>query len=156
MAPLAVPWPRNFRPTPNNFATMLHTLSAAIGTGGVALTGTATTTVYVPLPRGRTVFVYNASMQGVTAAGGSGTITAQLVRMNNQGTPAAVTLTAATSITAGVISGTDNNVEWTVTPAARSDNVCLPGDTLMWKIVAAATAATAPQLTGVVEVAVIS
>lgn len=155
MAPLKTPWPRNFRPQPNNFASLFETLSASIGTGGTSLTGTATTTVYVPVPRARTFAVINASMQGNTAAGGSDTITAQLVRINNAGTPANITLTAATSITATVISGTDNNVEWTITPASASANVLNPGDTLMWKIVAAGTAATQPALKGVVEIATI-
>ncbi len=156
MAPLPAPWPRNFRPAPNNFGALFQTLSAAIGTGGTALTGTATTTIFIPVPRGRTFAVYNASMQGQTAAGGSGAITAQLVRYDATNA-ANITLTAATSITATIISSaTINNVEWTVTPASTSANVCNPGDSLWWSVVAAATAATAPQLKGTVEIAVIS
>lgn len=156
MAPLPAPWPRNFRPGPNNFKAEFQTLSAAIGTGGRALTGTATTNVFVPVPRGRTFFVYNAAMQGPTAAGGDGAITAQLIRYDATNA-AAVTLTAATSITATVISSaTVNNVEWTITPASVSANVCNPGDSLYWKVAAAGTAATAPELRGTVEIAVIS
>jgi len=156
MAPLKTPWPRNFRPAPNNFAAQFQTLSAAIGTGGRALTGTATTTVFVPVPRGRTFVIYNAAMQGPTAAGGSGAITAQLVRYDATNS-SAVTLSAATSITATIIaSATVNNVEWTVTPASTSANVCNPGDSLYWEVAAAATAATAPELKGTVEIAIIS
>lgn len=156
MAPLPAPWPRNFRPGPGNFRAEFQTLSAAIGTGGRALTGTATTNVFVSVPRGRTFFVYNAAMQGPTAAGGDGAITAQLIRYDATNA-AAVTLTAATSITAGIISSaTVNNVEWTITPASVSANVCNPGDSLYWKIAAAGTAATAPELRGTVEIAVIS
>lgn len=153
MAPLPVPFPRNFRPTPGNFAAQFQTLSAAIGTGGRALTGTATTTLFVSVPRGRTFCVYNASMQGPTAAGGDGAITAQLVRYSG----GEITLTAATSITATIISSaTVNNVEWTVTPASTSANICVPGDSLYWKVAAAGTAATAPELKGVVEIAIVS
>jgi hypothetical protein len=156
MAPLKSPWPRNFRPAPNSFASQFNTLSAAIGTGGRALTGTATTNVFVDVPRARTFAVINASMQGPTAAGGDGVITAQLIRYDSTNA-SAITLTAATSITAGVISSaTVNNVEWTVTPASTSANVCVPGDSLYWKVAAAGTAATAPELRGVVEIAVIS
>lgn len=156
MAPLKTPWPRNFRPNPNNFGAQFQTLSAAIGTGGRALTGTATTNVFVAVPRGRTFAIYNAAMQGPTAAGGDGAITAQLVRYDATNA-AAVTLTAATSITATVISSaTVNNVEWTITPASVSANVCNPGDSLYWTVIAAGTAATAPELRGVVEIAVIS
>ena len=153
MAALNIPWPRNFRPRPGAFGAQFQTLSAAIGTAGKTVVGTATTTVWVPVPRARTLYIYNASMQGPTAAGGSDTITAQIVK-NSGGTE--TTLTAATSITAGVISSaTVNNVEWTITPATSSANVLDAGDSLYWKIVAAATAATAPELKGVVEVAVI-
>lgn len=156
MAPLPAPWPRNFRPNPNNFAAQFQTLSAAIGTGGTALTGTASTTVFVSVPRARTFAVINASMQGQTAAGGDGAITAQLARYDATHS-AEITLTAATSITATIISSaTVNNVEWTITPASKSANVLVPGDSLYWIIVAAATAATAPQLKGVVEAAIIS
>lgn len=155
MAPLPAPWPRNFRPNPGNFRAQFETLSVAIGTGGLALTGTATTTAYVAVPRARTVAVINASMQGLTAAGGSGAITAQLCKITAAGT--AVTLTAATSITATIIgSATNNSVEWTITPALPADNVLVPGDNLCWKIVAAATAATAPQLQACAEIALIS
>lgn len=154
MAPLPSPWPRNFRPTPGNFATQFQTLSVALGTGGFTLVGTATNTVFLAVPRARTFAVVNASMQGLTAAGGSGAITAQLIRLSGS---TAITLTAATSITATIIgSASKNNVEWTITPALPGDNVCVPGDTLHWAVVAAATAATAPQLAACVEVAVIS
>ena len=156
MAPLPVPWPRNFRPNPNNFNVLFNTLSASLGTGGRALSTSTTTNVYLGIPRGRTFAVYNASMQGPTAFSGSGAMSAQLVRLNNQASPTAVTLTAATSITAGVItSATDNNVEWTITPATNGANVCLPGDTLYWKCIVAGDS-TAGELKAVVDIAVIS
>ena len=138
MAPLQTPWPRNFRPKPGNFASAFNTLHRQIGTGGVALTGTATTTVWVGVPRARTFAVINASMQGGGAAAGGGAITAQLIA-NQSGTDR--TLTAATSITATVISG--NNIEWTITPASPGFNVLTPGDTLRWEVVAATTVTTA-------------
>ena len=154
MAPLPAPWPRNFRPTPGNFKAEFQTLSAALGTGGFTIVGTATNTVFLAVPRARTFAVVNASMQGLTAAGGSGAITAQLIRLSGS---TAITLTAATSITATIIaSASKNNVEWTITPASSSANVCVPGDTLHWEVVAAATAATAPQLTACAEIAIIS
>ena len=154
MAPLKAPWPRNFRPNPNNFGDLFNTLAAAIGTGGFPVAGTATNLVYVGVPAARRFMVYNASMQGPTAFSGASAITAQLIRANNQGTPTAVTLTAATSITATIIAGADNNVEWTITPASNGANVLLPGDTLYWKIICLGDI-TQGQLTGVVEAAII-
>jgi len=141
-------WPRNFRPRPGSFATMFAVLGAAIGTGGVALTGTATTTIYVPVPAARVFSVTSAGIQGPTPADGSGNITAQLIR-NNAGTP--VTLTAATSIKAAVL--TSDCTDWPIT-ATDQNRTCNAGDTLRWEVVAAATVGTAPQITGVVEIAI--
>jgi hypothetical protein len=142
-------WPRNFRPQPGFFGALLLSMGAAIGTGGVPLTGTATTTVFVPVPAARKFAVTGASMQGPTAAVGGSTITAQLIR-DNAGTP--VTLTAATSITNAVITGLCT--DWPVT-ASDANRTCNAGDTLRWEVVAATTVTTAPQLTGQVEISVI-
>lgn len=147
---LSLGWPRNWRPQPNSFGALLNTLSAAIGTGGTALTGTATTTVWVAAPGARTYAVNSAGMVGGVAAGGSGAITAQLIR-DNAGS--AVTLTAANSITATNIAGI--SVDWPIT-ATNQNRVCNPGDTLRWEVVAAGTVGTVPALVGVVEIGLIS
>lgn len=140
-------WPRNFRPLPGDFGALFNTLGAAIGTGGVPLTGTATTTVYVSTPAARYWSVESAGMQGPTVAAGGSTITAQLVK--NPASP--VTLTAATSIKSDVITTDCQDWPITATGASRSG---VPGDTLAWLLVAATTVTTAPQLTGVVEIAI--
>lgn len=149
-------WPTNFRPNPGNFGAQFQTLSRALGTGGTPLTGTATTTVYLGIPRMTQVEVVNAAMQGPTAATGSGAVTAQLCKYDATAA-ARVTLTAATSLTSDVItSATNNNVEWTIT-AARPNRTVLAtnGDTLFWEIAAAGTV-TGPQLTAIAEVAVVT
>lgn len=142
-------WPRNFRPLPNDFGALFNILGAEIGTGGVALTGTATTTVYLSTPGARTFSVTSAGMQGPTPAVGGSTVTAQLIR-NNAGTP--VTLTAANSIKSDFVLG--DSTDWPVT-ATDANRTCAPGDTLRWEIVAATTVTTAPQLMGTVEIAVV-
>lgn len=146
-------WPRNFRPLPSDFGAMFQTLSRAIGTGGVALTGTATTSVYLGVPASRTFAVVAASGQGLLGATGASAITAQLVRINNQGTPANVTLTAAQDITTTVYTGTDNNVDFPIT-ATDVQATCFPGDTLLWKVVCVGNV-TAPVLSLAAEIAVI-
>lgn len=119
---------------PGDFGIMLNTLSEAIGTGGIALTGTATTSVYLGVPASRTFKVVGASAQGNLGFTGASAITAQLVRINNQSTPANVTLTAAQDITTTVFTGTDNNVDFPIT-ATPENSYCSPGDTLLWKVV---------------------
>lgn len=147
-------WPFNFRPHPSDFGAMFQTLSRAFGTGGVALTGTATTSLYLGVPASRKFSVRAGSVQGLLGATGASAITAQLVRINNQGAnPANVTLTAAQDITTTVFTGTDNNVDFPIT-ATDANCLCDPGDTLLWKIVCVGNV-TAPNLTAVAEIAII-
>jgi hypothetical protein len=131
---------------------MFQTLARGIGTGGVALTGTATTSVYVPVPASRTFQVVAASGQGYLGFTGASAITAQLIRENNQGTPAAVTLTAAADITTTVFTGADNNVDIPIT-ATATNRTCQPGDTLRWEVVCVGNV-TAGVLQLVTEIAV--
>lgn len=147
-------YPYQFRPRPGDFGAQFQTLSNGIGNAGVTLTGTATTSVYLSVPASRLFKVVAASIQGFTGAAGGSTITAQLVRNNNQGTPTAQTLTAAQDITTTVFTGTDNNVDVPITVTDQLAT-CAPGDTLLWKIVAATTITTVPSLRVSAEVSVI-
>ncbi len=145
---------RYFRPVPADFGAALISLGRAIGTGGVALTGTATTSVYLPVPASRTFAVVAASGQGLLGATGASAITAQLVRINNQiSSPSAITLTAAQDIKTAIFSGTDNNVDFPIT-ATPSNATCSPGDTLLWKVVCTGDV-TAPNLVLCSEITVI-
>lgn len=144
-------WPKNFRPLPGDYGAQFEWLASTLGTGGTALTGTATTTCWLPVAPVRTFSVVSAAMVGNVPANGSGTITAQLIKQSG-GT--ATTLTAATSIKSDIITGTNVNAfDWPLTQA-DPNNTCNPGDTLRWEIVSSATAATAPVLQAVVEVAI--
>lgn len=148
----AITHPFYFRPRNQDYGAMLQTLSVRIGTGGMPLTGTATTSVYVAIPASRKFVVCAASGQGYLGATGASAITAQLIRENNQGTPAATTLTSAQDITTTVFSGADNCVDIPVT--TNSTNAfCLPGDTLRWEIVCVGNV-TAPVLALVTEIGI--
>lgn len=133
---LKAEWPQNFEPLPGDFGALFQTLSRAIGTGGAAITGTATTSIYVGVPASRVFSVVAASAQGYLGFTGASAITAQLIRENNQGSvAAAVTLTAAQDITTTVYTGSDNNVDFPIT-VTRINRTFLPGDTLRWEVVA--------------------
>ena len=146
-------WPLSPRLLPGDFGAMFQTLSRAIGTGGVALTGTATTSVYLGIPASRQFAVVGASAQGLLGFTGASAITAQLVRINNQSTPSNVTLTAALSVKTDVFTATDNNVDFPIT-ATDQNRVLSPGDTLLWKVVATGDF-TAGVLQGCAEISVI-
>lgn len=148
---LPTAWPRNFRPRPNNFGALFQILDANIGTGGTALTGTATTTVWVGVPASRVWSVESAQMQGNIPANGNSAITAQLI-INSLANAADTTLTSATSIKSDVI--TSNCTDWPINPSAGIARTGQPGDTLRWEIASVATAATAPVLVAAVEIAI--
>lgn len=144
---------RYFRPVAADFGAAFQTLSRAVGTGGVALTGTATTSLYLGVPASRIFAVVAASGQGLLGATGASAVTAQLVRINNQGAnPANVTLTAAQDITTTVFTGTDNNVDFPIT-ATDANATCSPGDTLLWKVVCVGNV-TAPNLVLATELSI--
>ena len=145
-------WPRNFRPLPNNFGTLLMALGNEIGTGGATMAGTATTTTWVPIPAARTFSVGSAGVVGNIPAAGATGITLQLIKQSGA---TATTLTAATSIKSDVITGTNVNAfDWPIT-ADGPGRTLAPGDTLRWEAVAATTITTQPTLTAVVEIGVI-
>lgn len=137
-------WPYNWRPQPNDFGCIFQSLSTALGFAGPALVGTATTNIYVGIPRSRTFYVSGANMTGAVAAAGSGAITAQLFK-NSTALTAAYDLTAAT---------TGNNVDVPIT-AADADRRVSPGDVLYWAVAAAGTITTTPDLKAVVEASLI-
>lgn len=142
------PWPNSWRPQPNEFGAMFQTLSTALAYAGPALVGTATTNIYVGIPRSKTFAVCGANMTGAVAAAGSGAITAQLFKLSGG---VATALTAAYDLTAAT-SGNDVDVPVTAT---NVNCTLAPGDALYWAVAAVGTITTSPDLRAVVEIALI-
>lgn len=139
------PWPYNWRPQPNDFGCIFQSLSTALATAGPALVGTATTNIYVGIPRSRTFYVSGANRTGAIAGAGSGTQTAQLFK-NSTALTAAYDLKTAT---------TGDTVDIPIT-ADDKDRVVVPGDTLYWAVAASGTITTASDARAVVEISLIS
>lgn len=135
------PWPYNWVPQPNEFATMFQSLSTALATAGPALVGTATTNIYVGIPRSKTFYVAGANITGAIAAAGSGAITAQLFKNSTA-------LTGAFDLTTAMTSGKNLDIPITATDP---DRVVAPGDVLYWAVAAAGTITTSPDGRAVVE-----
>lgn len=135
------PWPYNWNPTPNEFGTMFQSLAIALSTAGPVPVGTATTSVYVPIPRSKTFYVSGANLTGAVAGAGGGTYTAQLFK-NSTALTAAYDLTTAT---------TGDCVDVPIT-AADADRVVKPGDVVLWKVAATDTITTATDRRAVVEI----
>lgn len=135
------PWPYNWNPVPNEFGTMFQSLSTALATAGPALVGTATTNIYVGIPRSKTFYVAGANRTGAVAGAGSGTQTAQLFK-NSTALTAAYDLKTATS---------GDTIDIPIT-ASDADRVVSPGDTLYWAVAATGTITTASDARAVVEI----
>jgi hypothetical protein len=131
-----------------------HT-SVFIGTGGVPITPSATTSMYADLPNRQYWFVA-ANLIAPTAAVGSAAITAQVIRSDNLAAPTDRVLTAATSLKSDFVTavggGSNYNVPITATNQVRVLN---PGDTLRVDVVAAGTVTTQPQAIICLELSVI-
>jgi len=143
-----------FRPGASRSGVQLVTGAAAIGTGGLALTPTATVSVHVGIPR-RKCKLLSLNLVAKTAAAGSAAITAQTIRRNNVGTPADVTLSAAQDLTATAITTADKAYNIPIT-ATDSQTIFQSGDTLRIDVAAAGTVTTAPQVVIVAEWAVLA
>lgn len=133
-----------YRPLAKRSGEQLAIGGAQIGTGGRALTATATVSVCIPIPR-RKCKLLSINLSVTTAAAGSAAITVQAFRRNNTGTPADVTMTATSDLTATQFTVLDKSydVPLTSTDATR---VFQLNDDLRLDIVAAGTVSTAPQV----------
>lgn len=140
------PWPFNWNPQPNEFAALFNSLAISLANGGPALVGTATTSIYIGIPRSKTFYVAGANLTGAIAAVGSSTITAQLIKKTAAGTDKA--LTAAYDLKTAISTHANVDVPITANDIDRTVNV---GDTLRWDVGAAGTISTSPDLVAVVE-----
>lgn len=157
----AVTWPNTYRPTAGKFGELPDFQDVKIGTAGYTIGNAGTTSCYVPTPD-RTCQIRKCSIAGPTAAGSTGTVTAQFIkRTTSAAAPADVNITAATSIKSDVLTAT-GAFNWTVT--ATSINAVLVGssasnsrlgDVLRIDVVASGTISTQPDLIGVVEYSII-
>lgn len=134
------PWPFNWNPTPGEFGAQFEAISTALGFAGPSLVGTATTNVYVGIPRSKTGYVAGANLVAAVAFAGGSTVTAQLFK-NSTALTAAYDLKTATS---------GSNVDIPIT-AADADRVVVPGDVLYWAVAAATTITTTGDARAVVE-----
>lgn len=143
-----------FRPLAPRSGTQIAATGANIGTGGMPLTATATVNVCVPIPRRKCKLV-SLNVTATTAAAGSAAITAQAFRRNNTGTPADVTITATSDLTATQFTTLDKSYAWAIT---GTDTQCIfqTGDTLRLALVAAGTVTTAPQVVVTAEWAILN
>lgn len=140
-------WPNNWRPQPNDFGCIFQSLSTALATAGPALVGTATTNIYVGIPRSRTFYVSGANITGGVAAAGSGAITMILYKNSTA-------LTAAYDLTTAMTSGKCLDIP--ITSTSDAERTVSPGDVLYWAVAAAGTITTSPDGRAVVEASLIS
>lgn len=155
-------WLDVFKPKPVSRAGYLPVItdSASIGTGGITVAGTATTSVQIPIPATR-VSVQNFSLNWLTAAASTGAVTVQVQKVDSAGNVTA--LCAATSIKNDVLTGNSKNIKLPVTSTlfdggSNASRIIdgTSGDSLRVDIVAAASITTQPQLIVAAEVTVLN
>lgn len=134
---------RIFSPKPGRFGENDTVSGVQIGTGGRALTATATVSVSIPKPY-RKCQITRVAINGFTAAAGSAAITAQLFKVvgGNGGTRTA--LTAAFDLTSGGITTLDKWIPISIS-GTDANSVVLNVDSLTVDLVAAGTVTTVPQ-----------
>lgn len=148
-------WPFIMQPLTGMFGVVPDHTSIFVGTGGIAVGASGTTSMYADIPN-RHAFVTSVTLICPTAAIGSLAITAQLIRSNNSGTPTDVTLTAATSLKSDFVTTTAGGSVYNIAiTGTNQQRVLLPGDSLRVDTVAAGTVSTAPQAIIVVELSLI-
>lgn len=140
-------FPFNFRPKPGRFGNQILTPSIALGTSGVALTSSATTTYVLPVVA-RRQYLESLSLACVTPPVG-GSITAQLFVRIPGGSDVAVT--AATDLTA-LTANSNTRVAFTVGAEKR---IMPPGSLLKLSVVASTTVGTQPALQVIAETALV-
>lgn len=132
-----------FKPVAGSFGQNLVTGAVQIGTGGRALTATATVSVVVPKPF-RKCQLINVAIEQTTAAAGSAAITAQVIKRNNvPASPTDVNQTAAFDLIAGATT-LDKTQNIAIT-ATDTTSIFQASDGCRVDLVAAGTVSTAPQ-----------
>ncbi len=139
-------FPFMWRPKPGRFGVMPEAVGVGLGSSGVTISNSATTTIVVPGSGTGKVRVNRIVVAGPTAAGSAGTVTLQ-VRKNNGTTQ--TNLTAATSIKSDVLTASGLFV-WAVT-ASDINRVMSATEWLEVLVVASGTVTTQPNLTLSVE-----
>lgn len=142
---------RIFAPRGGWFGAQLVNTSCVIGTGGVSIVDTSTTSYIVPVPgyisnfstKGEALLVALNFSISVAAVSASGTVLLQAFKRNNQGTPADVTLTATKSIETDVVTTTQWTYAW---PLTAQDTIFYTTDMLRVDAVTTNTVGTQPTM----------
>lgn len=126
-----------------------------IGTGGTTVGDTTTTSVILPRPHCAESQLTGLSVQALVAAGSTGTVTIQVFKRDNSGTPADRTLTGALSIKSDIISTLQKSYGLPITATAAKNVNFVTGDVCRIDIVTSAAVSTQPTITIVAAYAVI-
>lgn len=134
----------------------LNSTSAKIGTGGTSVSNSTTTSVTIPKPPVTECQLISLRLDALIAClSNGGTVTAQVFKRDNSGTPANRTLTATKSIEADVITVADTSYAFAITSTSIVNLTFQASDTCRCDIVAASTIDTQPTIAITAEWAII-
>lgn len=144
---------RIWAPRAGWFGTQLMSTGIELGTGGITIADTATTSVLIPVPgiittysKAEAVLVALNFQVSIAALSAAGTVLMQAFKRNNQGTPADVTLTGTQSIEADVVTTLQWTYAFPITATADSSLIFKTTDALRLDIVTTNSVGTQPTM----------
>lgn len=149
--------PAFYRPTAPMLGVLPNTTSVQIGTGATAIADSTTTSVLLPKPTCTSCQLIAVAFTALIAAASSGgTVTMQVFKRDNSGTPADRTLTATKSIEADVVTVADATYQVPITATAIQNVTFAASDACRVDVVAGSAIQTAPVITIVALWAIIT
>lgn len=139
--------PMFFRPKGAYFGVQFVTSAVQVGTGATTVADTATTSVLLPKPPCTTCQLVGLNVTILIAAACTGTVTAQVFKRDNSGTPADRTLTATKSLKSDVATTLDKSYAIAITATAPQNVTFQAGDACRVDLAAAAAVTTQPTAT---------
>jgi hypothetical protein len=126
--------------------TKLTESDTSVGTGSITIANSTTTSIILPKPHCLSCQLVSVNMQLLVAGASAGTITAQVFKRDNSGTPADRTLTAAISIKSDIVTVLSKTYNIPITATAAQNVTFLTGDLCRIDLVASGTVTTQPTM----------
>lgn len=115
-----------------------------VGTGATSIGNSGTTSVSLPKPACTECQLLGIQFTALVAAASAGTVSAQVFKRDNSGTPANRTLTATKSLLSDIVTVLDKTYPLAITSTSIQNNTFQSTDTARIDLVASGTVSTQP------------
>lgn len=140
--------PAFWRPRAPYFGVHCVSTSAMIGTGGTSVGNTTTTSVILPKPSSSNVQLARLSINALVAAVSAGqTVTIQVYKRDNSGTPTDRAVTGTFSLTTSGLTSVSRSFAFPITATSAQNVVFDAADIARIDVIASGTVSTQPTVT---------